>query len=59
MCVDLNGRTDKLPDATDIDNLPNINSLEYIVSGVLNGLFDPKQDNYTCISHKGKSVVYH
>ncbi len=64
MCGDLNGRIGKLPDATDIDNLPNRISLEDTVKGhgesqieflndgrlyVLNGRFDPKQDNYTCI----------
>jgi len=72
MCGDINGRIGKLLDATDIDNLPNRTVIDDVTKGhgqsfieflndskhcILNGRFDPQYDNYTCISHKGKSVV--
>ena len=72
VCGDINGRIGKLSDVTDIDNIKSRNTIddvvrhhgealiEFLIDGklcILNGRFDPNHDNFTCISHKGKSVV--
>lgn len=52
-----------IPNRVIVDNVRNprglcfIDFLKSIHYCILNGRFDPDHDNYTCISHRGKSVV--
>ena len=72
ICGDFNGRIGKHTDVSNIDDLPSREVIDDKLSGhgeslleflndgklcVLNGRFDSTEDNYTCISHKGNSVV--
>ena len=72
ICGDINGRIGKHSDVTDIDNIKPRTVIddqvkghgdaliEFLIDGklcVLNGRFNPQYDNFTCVSHKGKSVV--
>ena len=73
ICGDFNGRIGELSDTVDgIDMLPRRCALDKTVHGhgealigfmqdaklcVLNGRLNPENDNYTCISTKGASVV--
>ncbi len=72
-CGDLNGRTGNLNDVIDdIDHLPSRTNIHHIVRGhgeaiinfttdcklcFLNGHINPENDNFTCRSQQGKSVV--
>ncbi len=68
----MNGRIDKLSDVIDFDNIPVRNNIDDIVHGnseslieflidskmgVLKDRFQPEEDNFTCISGRGKSAV--
>ena len=72
MAGDLNGRIATLSDTTDIDDIRPRHVLDECKAGhgeslieflidskqcVLNGRFDVINNNFTCIPHKGKSVV--
>ncbi len=73
LCGDLNGRVGNLEDTVPgIDHLPQREVIDQTVQGhgetligfindcrlcILNGRFKPEENNFTCISTKGKSVV--
>ena len=72
ICGDFSGQIGKHRDVSDIDDLPSRKVIDDKLSGhgeslleflndgkvcILNGRFDCTYDNYTCISHKGNSVV--